>query len=240
MPGGPPGLGRVEIGWRQARPGRFCLNVATPFTRNTAMTLPSHHPGLDTADAQHAQLAPSPWVLRFASLIAPAASVLDVACGSGRHVRLLAERGHAVHAVDRDAQAVAPLQAIAQVRVADLEAGDWPYATQTFGGVIVTNYLWRALLPRIAAAVAPGGVLIYETFALGNASVGKPGNPDFLLRPGELLDLVRPELRVVAYEDGYVEAPKPAFVQRVCAVREPMPAHHAEAGTAARPAKYNL
>jgi SAM-dependent methyltransferase len=210
------------------------------------MTLPTHTPGTAAVTATvatqalHATWAVSPWVLRFASLIAAGAPVLDVACGSGRHVRWLAARGHAVHAVDRDAQALEPLRNIATIRVADLEAGGWPYGTQTFGAVIVTNYLWRPLLPQIAAAVAPGGVLIYETFALGNASVGKPGNPDFLLRPGELLDLVRPALRVVAYEDGYVDAPKPAFVQRLCAVRESPPASDAEAGAQAPPSKYNL
>lgn len=164
--------------------------------------------------------APSTWIVRHAHLLRPGGSVLDVACGSGRHVRWLHQRGFSLFAVDRNAQALAPLRDIAQVQVADLESGPWPYARQTFDAVIVTNYLWRALLPRIVQAVAPGGVLLYETFGLGQASLGKPSNPDFLLRPGELLDAVRPTLRVLAYEDGFVPAPQPAYVQRIAAVRE--------------------
>ncbi|MDE2130526.1 MAG: methyltransferase domain-containing protein [Betaproteobacteria bacterium] len=186
----------------------------------------------------HTLLAPSPWVMRFVPLIEPGARVLDLACGGGRHVRALAARGFAMHAVDRDAQAVEPLRAMAQVTLADLEAGAWPLGENRFGAVIVTNYLWRPLLPHIVQAVAEGGVLIYETFALGNGSVGKPSNSDFLLRPGELLDAARPHLRVVAYEDGFVAAPKPAFVQRICAVREHPPAPAVGAGS--HPAKYNL
>ena len=185
-------------------------------------------------------LQPSAWVMRFAPLLAPSASVLDLACGSGRHVRALAARGHAVHAVDRDAQALEPLGGIATVLVADLEADAWPLGAQTFGGVVVTNYLWRPLLPHVVRAVASSGVLIYETFALGNETVGKPRNPEFLLRPGELLDAVRPALRVVAYEDGFVQTPKPAYVQRICAVREPMPAQVSAASAERPPAKYNL
>ncbi|OIQ89124.1 tellurite resistance protein TehB [mine drainage metagenome] len=196
-------------------------------------------PAAGTSGPQ-ALFAPSPWVMRFVPLIDPGARVLDLACGGGRHVRALAARGFAMHAVDRDAHAVEPLRAMAQVTVADLEAGTWPLGESRFGAVIVTNYLWRPLLPHIVQAVAEGGVLIYETFALGNGSIGKPSNPDFLLRPGELLDAVRPHLRVVAYEDGFVVTPKPAFVQRICAVREHPPARAAEAGAGSHPAKYNL
>ena len=191
-------------------------------------------------DPFHELPQPSAWVMRFAPLLAPGASVLDLACGSGRHVRALAARGHAMHAVDRDAQALEPLRGIAKVLVTDLETGPWPFGTQTFGGVVVTNYLWRPLLPHIVRAVANAGVLIYETFALGNETVGKPRNPDFLLRPGELLDAARPALRVVAYEDGFVQAPKPAYVQRICAVREGMPAQAPVASAERPPAKYNL
>lgn len=158
--------------------------------------------------------------------------MLDVACGGGRHVRWLQQRGHALFAVDRNAEALAGLRDIAQVLVADLESGPWPYAQQTFDAVVVTNYLWRPLLPHLVRAVAPGGVLLYETFALGQASLGKPSNPEFLLRPGELLDAVRPTLRVLAFEDGYASAPQPAFVQRIAAVREPASAHAAD--------RYNL
>jgi SAM-dependent methyltransferase len=163
----------------------------------------------------------SNWVARWAPCI-PAGETLDLACGSGRHARLLAARGHAVTAVDRDAQALlaAAGEGIATLQV-DLEAPGavWPFAAGRFAGVVVTNYLHRPLFGQIAAALAPNGVLIYETFARGNEVFGKPSNPDFLLSPGELLELAgRGGLRVVAYEDGVVERPKPARVQRLCAV----------------------
>lgn len=166
-------------------------------------------------------LAPSPWVLRWAHLVPPGGSVLDVACGSGRHVRWFAARDRVVTAVDRDAAAVADLHTRATVVVADIEAGPWPLEGRNFDAVVVTNYLWRPLLPAIMASVAPGGVLLYETFAAGNATVGKPSRADFLLQPGELLHATA-GLRIVAYEDGFLDEP-PRFVQRVCAVRETAP-----------------
>jgi SAM-dependent methyltransferase len=163
----------------------------------------------------------SNWVARWAPCV-PAGETLDLACGSGRHARLLASLGHAVTAVDRDAQALlaAAGEGIATLQV-DLEApgAAWPFAPGRFAGVVVTNYLHRPLFGQIAAALAPNGVLIYETFARGNEVFGKPSNPDFLLSPGELLALAgRGGLRVVAYEDGVVDRPKPARVQRLCAV----------------------
>lgn len=173
----------------------------------------------------HAGLTePSAWVARFAPLLRPGGRVLDVACGSGRHARYLAAQGHRVEAVDRDAEALLGLggSAAITVRHADLEAGVWPYADGMFDGVVVTNYLFRPLLPLIAACLAPSGVLLYETFGRGNESYGRPSNPDFLLAPGELLGVARTaQLRVVAYEDGYSEFPRPAVVQRIAAVRPP-------------------
>jgi SAM-dependent methyltransferase len=160
----------------------------------------------------------SPWVQRWSQFVPAGASVLDVACGSGRHVRWFAARGCRVTGVDRNAEALRGLAAIAETCVADLENASWPLAQRRFDAVVVTNYLWRALLPTLVDSVAEGGVLIYETFAIGQASVGKPSNPDFLLVPGELLAAVR-GLRVVAYEDGFVDAP-PRFVQHIVAVRE--------------------
>src|SRR5688572_15787188 len=142
-------------------------------------------------------MEPSPWVVRFAPLLAEACTVLDVACGGGRHTRYFLERGHQVVAVDRDVSAVQGSGA--EVMEADLEAGsDPPWGRRTFGAVVVTNYLHRPLLPHVVSAVAVNGVLLYETFAAGNERFGRPRRPEFLLRPGELLDMVRAGFRVVA------------------------------------------
>jgi SAM-dependent methyltransferase len=175
----------------------------------------------------HGSEAASPWVARWAHLVPAGASVLDVACGAGRHAVYFAQRGHTVTGVDNSQAAIdsarAQLPESARLRVADIEAGSWPLcdaqgAPEQFGAVVVTNYLWRALLPTLLASLAPGGVLMYETFAHGNASVGKPSRPDFLLQPGELLRACS-GLRVVAFEDGFVNAPD-RFVQRIVAVCE--------------------
>ncbi len=166
----------------------------------------------------HHEAPPSPWVQRFAGLVRPGGSVLDLACGSGRHLRWLASQGHRVTGVDRDAAALEPLRPLAEVLVADLEGGPWPLPRRQFDGVVVTNYLWRPLLPQIAAALAPGGVLIYETFAEGQQTIGKPSRPDFLLGSGELLRAFE-GLRVVAFEDGFDET-APRYVQRIAAVRQ--------------------
>jgi len=163
-------------------------------------------------------LAPSAWVQRWSHLVPPSGRVLDVACGSGRHVRWFAERGCTVTGVDRDAVATQPLRDIAEIIDADIEAGPWPLEGRQFDAVIVTNYLWRPRLADIVASVAPSGVLICETFAVGNETVGKPSNPNFLLQPGELLQAAA-GLRVVAYEDGFEPEPE-RFVQRIVAVRE--------------------
>lgn len=173
-------------------------------------------------------LPPSPWVQRFGGRLAPGSQVVDVACGAGRHVRWFAQRGCRVTAVDRDAEALEPLRALAEVQVADLERGPWPRAGRRFDAVVVTHYLWRDLWPALLASVAPQGWLLYETFAAGQETVGRPSKPDFLLRPGELLDVVRGTLRVVAYEDGFLTEPD-RFMQRIAAVREvpaTQPARH--------------
>jgi len=170
----------------------------------------------------HASTTPSEWVQRWAHLVPTGQPVLDVACGAGRHLVEFAGRGHPVTGVDRDPQALAPaawhLDGAGELVQADIENGPWPFAGRQFGAVVVTNYLWRALLPKLVASVAPGGVLLYETFAAGNETVGKPSRPDFLLQPGELLQ-VSAGLRVVAYEDGFEQGPD-RFIQRVVTVRE--------------------
>jgi SAM-dependent methyltransferase len=159
---------------------------------------------------------PSPWVVRWAGTIPAGGRVLDVACGSGRHLRYLRSLGYAAVGVDRDGQAL-PADGV-DVRVADIEAGPWPFSPGEFDGVVVTNYLHRPLFPHLVAALREGGVLIYETFALGNERYGRPSNPDFLLKPGELLERVEP-LSVIAFEQGLVSSPKQALIQRICAVR---------------------
>lgn len=169
----------------------------------------------------HAPPAPSPWVVRFAPLIAPGARVLDLACGSGRHARLFAAKGCKVDAVDRDTDALAQLLGVANIhtRVADLEAGSWPLGIGEYDAVIVTHYLHRPLFGSLIASLNASGVLLYETFMLGNEQFGRPSRPEFLLRPDELLELAVDKLEIVAFEQGYVDRPKPAMLQRLAAVR---------------------
>lgn len=166
----------------------------------------------------HGTEPPSPWVRRWAHLIPDRSAVLDVACGHGRHMRHLAGLGHTVTGIDRDPAAIEAIAPLGQALLADIENGPWPLPGRTFGAVVVTNYLWRELLPTLVASVGPGGVLIYETFGIEHAKVGRPSRPDFLLQPGELLQVCR-DLRVVAYEDGFLAAPE-RFVQRIVALRE--------------------
>ena len=165
--------------------------------------------------AGHAELStPSAWVERWAPLM-PRGRALDLACGGGRHARLLASFGYEVLAVDREPQSIPG----ARILRADLEDGSpWPLAGERFQGIVVTNYLYRPLFPLIEAALAPGGVLIYETFMQGNERYGKPSNPAFLLQPGELWRAFA-GLHVIAFEQGRVIEPKTAMIQRLCAVQ---------------------
>jgi SAM-dependent methyltransferase len=170
--------------------------------------------------------APSSWVTRFAPLALPSGTVLDMACGGGRHGRHFLERGHPVVFLDRDASDVQDLAGRADVEIieADLENGaGLPFAGRQFAAIVVTNYLWRPILPLLADAVAEGGLLIYETFGLGNEKYSRPRNPDHLLRPGELLEAFGKDLQVVAYEHGLRHDPKPRVIQRIAAVKDDAP-----------------
>jgi SAM-dependent methyltransferase len=168
-------------------------------------------------------LNPSDWIKRWSHLVPHGSHVLDVACGSGRHLQWFANRKYAVTGIDRDLNDAQHLSAIATLVLADIENQAWPLmkdgAPHLFEAVVVTNYLWRPLLPTLIASLAPGGVLLYETFAVGNETLGKPSRPDFLLKPGELLEVCK-DLHVIAYEHGVLQNP-PRFVQRIAAVRPP-------------------
>jgi SAM-dependent methyltransferase len=157
--------------------------------------------------------------VQWAGLVPPGAAVLDLAAGSGRHATFLAGRGHRVTAVDRDGSRLPDHPDIEKLQ-ADLEDGSpWPLANRTFGAAVVTNYLHRPLMPALLDSIAPGGVLLYETFMIGNERFGKPSNPAFLLKDGELLETVRGKFSVIAYEARLVSDPHMAMVQRIAARR---------------------
>ena len=170
---------------------------------------------------------PSSWVVRFAPLIPKGAAALDLACGSGRHSQLLANLGHSVLAVDQNISAIQSGHSSAITpKCLNLEEETWPLAGSKFGGIVVTNYLYRPHLDRLPELLEEGGILIYETFAMGNEKFGKPSNPNFLLNPGELLAFAaRHSLKVLAYEDIYMDEPKPAMVQRLCALKGTLKDH---------------
>jgi SAM-dependent methyltransferase len=211
-----------------------------PFSESAAV--------LPTESKAHGAGAPSAWVQRWTHLVQPGGTVLDVACGHGRHVRWFLEQKHRVAAVDYAQAAIDLVATLArtatatgqvEVVLADIENGPWPFTShgrpRQFDAVVVTNYLWRALFPTLLQSLAPGGVLLYETFAAGNETVGKPSRPDFLLHPGELLGICQ-DLHIVAYEDGFCESPD-RFVQRIAAVR---PADAATPSTPAAIPRYRL
>lgn len=160
---------------------------------------------------------PSSWITRWAPAVTADATVLDLACGGGRHLRWWAARGHRVTGVDRDAAALATLAGLGELITADIENAAWPLAGRQFDLVLVTNYLWRPLWPHILASIAPGGLLLYETFAQGHEALGRPSRPDFLLQPAELLTACA-GLEVLGYEAGQLAAP-PRIVQRIAARR---------------------
>ncbi|MDA1099503.1 MAG: class I SAM-dependent methyltransferase [Proteobacteria bacterium] len=159
------------------------------------------------------------WINRFADLVPPGGQILDLACGNGRHSRFFLDRGHPVTAIDRKVEALNPHDGL-EIIQCDLENGSpWPLKKKQYAAVVVVNYLYRPLLPRLVQAVAPGGLLLYDTFAIGNEAFGRPSNPDFLLRPGELPAAVAGELAVLDYFHGRVDVPKTAMRQQICARR---------------------
>ncbi len=189
---------------------------------------------------QHNLSEPSGWVQRWQHLMPPDARVLDVACGSGRHMSWLAKRGCACTGIDRSAEALETARQYGSTLQADIEGGPWPLlddgVPRQFDVVLVTNYLWRPLFPVLLQSLAPGGLLLYETFSVGNETVGKPASPDFLLCTGELLQLCQ-NLRIVAFEDGFL--PNPArFVQRIAAIHPLIVATSGPTGS--QPARYPL
>lgn len=175
---------------------------------------------LPTSTAVQPGLAPSEWVMRWASAITRRGLVLDFACGSGRHAVWLASKGFDVFAIDLDCSRFVPVPPGVQVLEADLEQGDWPLTGRQFDGVVVTNYLFRERFEALLQCVVPGGVLIYETFAVGNELLGKPANPDFLLLPDELLARTGEGFEVLGFEQCRIERPRPAVIQRLCARRK--------------------
>jgi SAM-dependent methyltransferase len=182
----------------------------------TSSDRPLPPPSQDAANLTEA----SAWVKRFAHLVAPGARLLDLASGGGRHARFFAARGAAVLAVDRDDEALAGLAGVPgiEIMVADLEGEAWPLAGRRFDAIVVTRYLHRPRWPELFSSLADDGVLIYETFGDGNERFGRPARPEFLLHADELLEYVRGRFAVVAFEQGEVRLPKPAVMQRICAV----------------------
>ena len=175
------------------------------------------------ANPVHHQPGPDPWIVSWLARLPAGSRVLDFACGTGRHARAAAALGMAVVAVDRDPRALAAVGEGVDIVRAELEVAPWPFAAAGFDAVIVSNYLFRSRLDLLCGLIRPTGVLLYQTFALGNEAFGRPRNPDFLLRPGELLEVAaRNGLHVLAYEDGILGAPARSRIQRIVACRPPL------------------
>lgn len=185
----------------------------------------------------HGGQTPSQWVMRFAPLVSKPGPVLDIACGSGRHLRHFLSLGYQGVGVDIDTRGVADLAGEPGVEIvaADLEGGPWPFGARLFAGVVVTNYLHRPLMPVLLDALAPGGILIYETYARGNERFGRPSSPSYLLRANELLELAAGRLHVIAFEQGEVASPKAAVVQRIAAVADLAPGRGLDGDPEPRP-----
>jgi len=165
----------------------------------------------------------SPWIGKYASLIPLDRPVLDLACGAGRHSLYLLDAGYDVTAVDINISSIAAYQEKVELSIveADLEKDRWPFSRGAFSGIVVVNYLWRPLFADIAESLTPGGILLYDTFALGNEKYGRPRNPDFLLAPGKLAEFFGVSLEIVDFFEGVVDEPSPACRQAIVA-RKPL------------------
>lgn len=195
------------------RPEEHSRRAAIVFGKMTCPQTAEAH----TLPPSHGAQAPSAWIARFAHLVRPGGTVLDIACGLGRHMRLFHAQKHAVTGIDKAPDAIEAAASMGEAIQADIESHPWPLAGRIFDGVVVTNYLWRPLWPQILASVRPSGVLLYETFARGNEAYGKPSRPDFLLAPGELLQVCA-GWNIAAYEHGLLRGPE-RVVQRIAAIR---------------------
>tara|TARA_Y100001970_G_C14259923_1_gene879517 strand:+ start:15129 stop:15680 length:552 start_codon:yes stop_codon:yes gene_type:complete len=162
---------------------------------------------------------PSEWVMRFSNYITPKSKVLDVACGSGRHSSLMLSLGHRVTSIDIDVSGLFYLKRQSNLRIieTDLENKPWPLGKEKFQAIIVTNYLYRPLIPQLVNSLSTNGLLIYETFAKGNEVFGRPRNPKYLLDRGELISFFSDKLNIIAYEDLEVISPRKSVKQRICA-----------------------
>lgn len=199
----------------------FMLGMQSHEKNGFVVSMAPHLPFIMNKIGQYLPEEPSAWIVKYAPLINKKGRVLDLACGNGRHAMWFAKYDFHVDAMDCDDQVTSNMVGINNINVivVDVEASDWPQSDQRYDGLVVSRYLYRPLLQTLATMLNPGGVLIYETFMVGNERYGKPSNPDFLLRPNELFEVYSPLLSIVSFEQGEEEMPRPVVMQRICAIK---------------------
>lgn len=199
----------------------LCLAYSPMKKNNLIVSMAPHLPLHNEMIEAQLPEEPSPWIVKYAPLINKKGRVLDLACGNGRHAMWFAKHDFYVDAMDCDAQVVSNMEGINNINVmiVDVEASNWPQSDQRYDGLVVSRYLYRPLLQTLATMLNPGGVLIYETYMVGNERYGKPSNPDFLLRQNELFEAYSPLLNIVSFEQGEEEMPRPVVMQRICAIK---------------------